>query len=73
MIYRFDPNRILQDENEVPQTHAVCVVSFAVEGKVPCFECQDSQGQGFGRNGFLMVDITSVCELYSIKIGVPRS
>ncbi|CAL5060418.1 unnamed protein product [Urochloa decumbens] len=68
MIYRFDPARIVKDENGVPETHAVCVVSFAVEAKVPCFECQDSQGQHFGRNGFLMVDITSVIELYSIKI-----
>lgn len=42
--------------------------SFVLEGKVPCLECQDSRGQGFGRDGFLMVDITSVKELYSIKI-----
>ncbi|CAN6237069.1 unnamed protein product [Urochloa humidicola] len=68
MIYRFDPNRIVKDENGVPETHALCVVSFAVEAKVPCFECQDSQGWRFGRNGFLMVDITSVIQLYSVKI-----
>ncbi|CAO2044479.1 unnamed protein product [Urochloa humidicola] len=68
VIYRFDPNRIVDDGNGVAKTHAVSVVSFAVEAKVPCLECQDSHGSRFGRDGFLMVDITSVIELYSIKI-----
>lgn len=67
LVYRFDPRRIVVKDGK-PETHAVSVVSFGVEAKVPIFECQDSRGQKFGRHGFLAVDITSVKELYSIRV-----
>uniref|UniRef100_A0A0A9BLL2 Peptidase C1A papain C-terminal domain-containing protein n=1 Tax=Arundo donax TaxID=35708 RepID=A0A0A9BLL2_ARUDO len=71
MIYRFDPSRVVwRITNDVAETHAVAVVSFVVEAKVPCLECQDSHGKGFGRDGFLLVDITSVKELYSFRISL---
>lgn len=73
VIYRFDPDRALKEDSGVVKTHAVSVVSFAIEANVPCLECQDSRGLQFGRYGFLVVDITSVIELYSIKINLSSS
>jgi len=72
-IYRYDPNNPVKKNSGVIETHAVSVVSFAVEAKVPCLECQDSRGPEFGRGGFLVVDITSVVELYSIKMNMSSS
>ena len=63
MIYRFDPNRTLENNNGVPETHAIHMVYFAVDTKVPCLKCQNSRGRCFGSNEFQMVDIASIKEL----------
>ncbi|CAL5024140.1 unnamed protein product [Urochloa decumbens] len=68
VIYRYDPNLIVHREDGLRQTHAVSVVSFAVEAKAPILECQDSHGRRFGREGFLAVDPCSVKELYSFRV-----
>ncbi|KAL6888625.1 hypothetical protein ACP4OV_009651 [Aristida adscensionis] len=57
-IYKFDPNTAVMNNNGTLMTHALSVVSFVLEAKVPCLECQDSHGQHFGKSGFLMVDVS---------------
>lgn len=69
LLYRYDSSRVVK-EFGVPMTHAVSVVSFGFEAKTPFLECQDSRGKKFGRRGFLCVDITSVIELYSIRVSL---
>ncbi|CAN6230245.1 unnamed protein product [Urochloa humidicola] len=71
MIYRYDHSQRVE-RNGRPETHAVVVVSFVVEARVPYLECQDSRGEGFGRQGFLAVDLSSVKELYSFRVGLSR-
>ncbi|KAL6888627.1 hypothetical protein ACP4OV_009653 [Aristida adscensionis] len=57
-IYKFDPNTAVMNNNGTLMTHALSMVSFVLEAKVPCLECQDSHGQHFGKSGFLMVDVS---------------
>lgn len=65
-VYKFDPSDVPGNPKH-PPTHALSVISFALENG-PFFECQDSQGRSFGKDGFLKVDVTSVKELYSFTV-----
>ncbi|CAM0953159.1 unnamed protein product [Alopecurus aequalis] len=69
-IYKYDPNLARKDKegNEDPETHAVCVISFAIEDEVPFLECQDSHGDRFGNKGFLKIDVMSLSHLWSIVV-----
>lgn len=64
-VYKYDPE--LPIGNEKKPTHAITVISFALENG-PFLHCQDSQGLTHGEGGFLKVDVTSIKELYAFTI-----
>lgn len=71
-VYKYDPDLLEEDENGNPMsiTHAVCIISFAIEEKVPFLECQDSHGDRIGDEGFLKIDVTSLSNLWSIIVAI---
>lgn len=69
-VYKYDPDLVDRDEkdNPISVTHAVCVISFAIEDNVPFLECQDSHGDTSRNKGFLKIDVTSLSQLWSIIV-----